>query len=257
MPYRYFFALVFLFSACGPEPPKPPRPLDISGIWELVYATPDPVRTTDAGKALALYEHHSKWIFDGKGALNIGFFKNKNRVAEANNNYEWLPKEKLLKLSGTARFNYDIKYHTNDSLSLYNQETAVTYEFIRDQFGKPSIPKDSTLIPPPLDSTLLPRFDGAWELLALSNPRITTQRAMELEEISQGQFWNFGPNGQFSLQMDNKTARGKWAYFPDIEKLLITTDGQTIAYRVVSLARQAMSIEAPGSGNTFRFKKKK
>ncbi len=257
MPYRYLFALVLMFSACGPEPPKPPRPLDISGIWELVNATPDPVRTTDAGKALALYEQHSKWIFDGKGALNIGFFKKKVRWSEANNNYEWLPKEKLLKLSGSVRFNYDIKYHTNDSLSLYNQETAVTYEFVRDQFGKPSIPKDSTLVPPPLDSTLIPHFDGKWELAWLRNPLITHQRAADLGEISEGQIWDFGLNGRFSIQMGGKTAQGKWEHLPSIEKLLITMDNHTIAYRVISLARQAMSIESTESGNTIGFKKKK
>jgi hypothetical protein len=257
IPYTsLFIGALLLLAACGPDTSKPPRPLDMSGTWVMTQFKFNSQHTQEAAKKLAKLEQGSEWNFDGKGKLVIRL--NGRSVLEGvAADYDWQHSQRKLVLTGGIRFTYDILYHTNDSMALYNIETLITYKFKRDQFGKATVPKDSTLIPPPLDSALVPRFEGKWEMKWFHNPRMSTPVVQEVGDVLEGHQWIFGADGKFSIVLKGKTGNGTWQYYPELEKLLLRTNNKTHAYRVTSLAKEIFSIEAPKTGITMGFRRKK
>ncbi len=256
---HFYLCLLFLclLAACDDGPPPPPKPLDITGTWEIIGNVIDPQRTSEAAKALALLEFGSKWTFEEKGAIKMELPKKTGEIIPHLANYTWRPADKKLDITGNYYFYYDITYHTNDSLALYNRETNITYELKRISFGKPTRPIDSTLLPPPLDSALIPKFDGKYKLQYIQNERIPYNVVRKMNEVAGEQIWIFEPSGRFTLGIKGSIARGQWLYMAEFQKLKIYLGGRQQVYRVVSLAQKSFNIESTESGNKFHFNKMK
>lgn len=253
-----FFSLFFiLFAACEDAPPPPPKPLDITGTWEIVGYEMDPQKVSEPAKALALLEFGSKWTFEDKGAIKMELPKKSGEILPHLAYYTWRPADKKLDIIGNYYFYYDITYHTNDSLAVYNRETNITYELKRISFGKPTHPIDSTLLPPPLDSTLIPNFGGKYKMQYIQNERIPYATVLKMNRIAGEQIWVFEPSGRFTLGIKGNVARGQWVYLREFQKLQLYIGGKQQVYRVVSLAQKAFTLESAESGNKLVFNKMK